>query len=52
MGFLTERIKSVVSKKAAAAGGGFVLLEGEPIAQAVVLAVYLLSQAYVDSKSG
>jgi len=52
MDFLTERIKSVVSKKVAVAGSGFALLEGEPIAQAIVLAVYLLGQAYVDSKGG
>jgi len=48
MGFVTDRIKSVVSKKLGATGVGVAALQGEPYAQAIVIAAYLLAQAYTD----
>lgn len=49
MGFIKERALSLISKKAAAAGAGIVLLD-DPIAQAIVIVAYLLAQAWVDRK--
>jgi hypothetical protein len=46
MGFIKERIKSVISKKVAAVGVGFVLVDTWP--QAAVIIAYLLAQAWSD----
>ena len=46
MGFVKERIKSVISKKVAAVGIGLVLVETWP--QAAVIVAYLLAQAWSD----
>jgi hypothetical protein len=46
MGFIKERVKSVISKKVAAVGVGFVLVDTWP--QAAVIIAYLLAQAWSD----
>jgi len=47
MGFIKERIQSVISKKVAAVGVGLVVVDTWP--QAAVIVAYLLAQAWVDS---
>ena len=46
MGFIKERVKSLISKKVAAVGVGFVLVDTWP--QAAVIIAYLLAQAWSD----
>ena len=48
MDLLKERVTSLVSKKLAGAGVGVAALDGQPFAQAIVIAAYLLAQAYTD----
>ena len=54
MGFLKERLQKVViggiSKKIAGGVAGVAVLDGHPYAQAIVIAVTILAQAYVDAK--
>ena len=46
MGFVKERIQSVISKKVAAVGIGLTLVDTWP--QAAVIVAYLLAQAWSD----
>ena len=46
MGFIKERVKSLISKKVAAVGVGFLLVETWP--QAAVVIAYLIAQAWSD----
>ena len=46
MGFIRERVKSLISKKVAAVGIGLVLVDTWP--QAAVIIAYLLAQAWSD----
>ena len=46
MGFINERVQSVISKKVAAVGVGLALVETWP--QAAVIVAYLLAQAWSD----
>ena len=46
MGFIRERVKSLISKKVAAVGVGFLLVETWP--QAAVVIAYLIAQAWSD----
>ena len=48
MGFIKERIQSVISKKVAAVGIGLTLVDTWP--QAAVIIAYLLGQAWVDAR--
>jgi hypothetical protein len=50
MGFLTERVKSLLSKKVAGGVAGALLLDGHPWPQAAVIIAYLLGQAWVDAR--
>jgi len=47
MGFIKERIQSVISKKVAAVGIGLTLVDTWP--QAAVIVAYLLAQAWSDA---
>jgi hypothetical protein len=47
MGFITERVKSLISKKVAAVSIGLVLVDTWP--QAAVIVAYLLAQAWSDA---
>ena len=49
MDFIRERVTSLVSKKLAGTGGGVAALDGQLFAQAIVIAAYLLAQAYSDA---
>ena len=47
MGFIKERVQSVISKKVAAVGIGLTLVDTWP--QAAVIVAYLVAQAWSDA---
>ena len=49
MDFIRERVTSLVSKKLAGTGVGVAALDSQLFAQAIVIAAYLLAQAYTDA---
>jgi len=51
MGFLTERVKSLLSKKVAGGVAGALLLDGHPWPQAAIIIATIACQAWVDSRN-